>query len=128
MPSVLIQKIIGGEAVYTRLEPIKPDFISQAFNYDGDDVVSELNRKTENQKVIKEVVNKLRLIKDRASKGFGSKDLSRQLRVIEKSKFSIFPILSEGSFYISERERILEIAYRMIDRYYEPYLNKKLSY
>jgi len=123
--SILIQRGHGRDAVYTKILPC--GFISvgsPALSYDKDDQVYELKRKTENQEVIRGIVRKLRVIKANASKRFGNKDLSKQLRIIEKSKLSISPILRQGSFYDDETQRILEITDRMINRYYEPYLNK----
>jgi len=35
--------------------------------------------------------------------------------------------LGEGRFYIKERQRILEITDRAINRYYEPHINKKTN-
>lgn len=125
--AVLIQHGEGENAVYTRLDPSKPISVSHSFDYHRNDEVFEKNRKKENQPVLRDIVSALKSIKHQASRGFGSKNLSTQLRIIGGSKTSISPILSEGSFYIKERQRILEITDRMIDRYYKPYINKNTN-
>jgi len=121
--TVLIQRRIDGEAVYTKLEPIRSGFISQKFNYKRDDKVFEQHRAQENHTAFSYVAKELKKMRIEARNGFRELSRVEQSEAISSKKKEIENLLrEEGSFFSYELPSVISRTSRLVERVYAPYL------
>lgn len=118
-----MKKDADGSQIYTEMHGSRPSkYQSNIFkyNYDRNDSVFEAHRKRNNKPVIQGIIRDLRKMEVEAVNGFRGKDLPDQIKIVEKRKLSVLSALGNGDFYVTERQRIIEITDRMINRRYDP--------
>jgi len=113
--------------VHKKLSAPRPRY-SPWKTYDGNDEISESNRKEKNKKIIKGIVKALRIMEQEAKMEFLDLLGPAKNRLIVKRKSQINYALGKGDFTKQQRKRLEPILDRMIDRRYEPFIERVNRY
>lgn len=125
MPIFLEKTNRYGDKTYTRLGPLERSSVSQHYNYNFKDSVTEQHRQKENKQSLSYVAQKLKKMRVEARNGFKDVPGEEQLEIIIDRKININNILTEtGSFFITELKKNLIRCDRIVDKIYAPFLNQ----